>query len=99
MRWHVQRMRDVGRDLGIALGRLERFFSKRGDIIRMDDVMRQPRMIGLFAEQLLQDCTCLPPRRVGLVGGLVCSSECEGVENLRLVVVGYFCVIWPIASR
>ena len=68
MRRHVQRVRRRRRDLRVAPRRLERAVGKRGHVVAVNDVVREPGVFGLLGEQLLEHRAGLQLAGVGLVG-------------------------------
>jgi hypothetical protein len=55
VRGHVLRVRDRGRNLGVAPGGVERERGQRRCVVRVDHVVRDARMIRVFAEERQQD--------------------------------------------
>ena len=81
-------MRRVRCDLRVAAGRIERARRQRRHVEAVDDVVREPRMLGLPRELLLEDRRRLQLVGVGLVGRQRRLAERQRVEDPRLDVVG-----------
>ena len=57
-----------GAILRVAPRRLERPWRQRGHVVAVDDVVREPGMVGLLGEQRFEDRARLQQVGVGLVG-------------------------------
>ena len=90
VRGHVQRVRRVGRDLGVAARRGHALLRDRRRVVAVDQVMRDAGVIGMLGELLLEDPGRLELRGVRLVGRELRPGEVQRVEDLRLVVVRVF---------
>src|SRR6202011_5721530 len=53
MRWHVQRMRRIGRNFRVTPRRYKSLLRQRWHVVRMDNVVCEPRMRGLLRKQFL----------------------------------------------
>ena len=80
-------MRRGRRDLGIALGRVETFLGNGRIVVEMDQVMRDAGMPRLALEDRLQNRRALELVGIGFVGGRRCDVECDGICDLRLIVL------------
>src|SRR5215471_1242642 len=69
MRRHMQCMRRVRRDLGVAPRSIERLLRKRRIVVGMDDVMSYPGMIWLLGKSLFQNRAGLLLVRICLISG------------------------------
>ena len=87
MRRHVERVRRRRRDRRVPPGRLERVIGERRDVVAVDDVVREPRMLRLASEQALEDCARLQPARIRLVRGLLGRGQRQRVEDRRFRIV------------
>ena len=86
VRRHVQRVRRRGRDRRVALRGETRAGSERGDVVGVDDVVRESRVIGLLRPERLEDPPRLDLLRVRLVRRQRRGDERDRVEDLRLRV-------------
>jgi hypothetical protein len=83
----VQRVRRRRRDLRIPLRSGQAAGRQRREIIAVDDVVGDSRMIGLLGKDLLQDCARLELARIRLVSVIRRLIQRQGVENRRLGVI------------
>src|ERR1022692_2657054 len=90
MRWHVQRMRRIRRDVRVTSRGHQRPSCQRRHIVRMDNVMCQPGMRWLLFKQFLEDRSRLQPPRVGLVCRIFRSRDRQRIEDLCLMVFRIF---------
>ena len=88
VRGHVKRMRRGRRDLRVAAGGIERARRQRRHVEAVDDVVREPRMIGLPGEFLLEDAGRLQLVGVRLVGRQRRLIQRQRVEDPRFGIVG-----------
>ena len=87
MRWHVQGVGRIGRNLRVALRRNQRPACQRWHVVGMDDVVGQPGMGRLLFEQFLEDRPRLEPPGVGFIRGIFGRCDRQRVEDLRLMVL------------
>ena len=87
----MQRVRRVGCNGGVTARRGQALRGDRWRVVAVDQVVRDPRMVGMFRELLFEDRGRLEIRGICLVGGRLCPREVQSVEDLRLVVVRVFC--------
>ena len=84
---HVERVRRGGRELGVAVGRLQPALGERRVVVGMDQVVHDARVVRLARELRLQDLGRLELPRVGLVGRQCCDVERERMVDRGLGVV------------
>src|SRR6266852_3336438 len=77
-----------GGNARVAPGRGHAFLRDGRSVIAVDEVVRDPGMVGIFRELLLQDVRGGQVGLIALIGQGLRRGEVEGVENLRLVVSG-----------
>ena len=87
VRRHMQRMRRIRRDAGVALRAWQAFLRDRWRVVGVDQVMRDARMVRVFSELLLEDRRRLERVAIGLVGALLDGDQVERIENLRFVIL------------
>src|SRR5204862_5067407 len=75
VRRHVQRVRRVGSDAGVALGGRHALLRDRRRVIAVDEVVRDARMVRILGELLLQYRRRLERIAVGLVGLLLDGNQ------------------------
>src|SRR5215469_7869488 len=90
MGWHMQSMRSIRSDLRVALCCLQGSRCERRDVVGMDDVVRESGMIWFFLEQCFQNRTCLEQASIRFICWIFGFGDCQGIENLCLVVGGVF---------
>src|SRR6476661_4869248 len=69
------------RNLAIALGRSYRSRSQRWNVIGVDDVVGQSRMIWILFKKLFQHCSGFELFCVSLIGWVGGSRESQGVKD------------------
>ena len=88
VRGHVQRMRRRRRDLRVARGGVERLWGERGDVVAVNQVVGQARMIRLRLEERLEDRAGGQLVLVSLVAGQRRLGQRQRVEHGRFGVLG-----------
>jgi hypothetical protein len=88
MRRHVQSVRDRRRDFRIAACRREAGRRERRDVVAVDQIMCDARMVRLLGEDRFEDRRRLLLVGEGLIGGKGIGIEGEGIEDRGLPVVG-----------
>ena len=83
----MQRVRSIGRDGGVATRRVDPSRGKGWRIVGVDEVVREPRMIGVRRVQLFERRRSGELLRVRLVRGIGGGEHRERVEDLRLRIV------------
>ena len=83
----MQRVKCVWRNLVVELGRRHAHRRERREIIAVDQVVRDARMVRLLFRLLVQDPGCFELLREILVVEVDSSVEREGVEDCRLGVL------------
>ena len=86
----MQRVRRIGGNFCISLRRDQGAVRERGDVVRMNDVMSQPRMGRVLLEQFLEYRTRLESICVGLVAGVLRNRQRQGVKYLCFIVLRIF---------
>ena len=84
---HVERVRRVRRDLRVAPRRVERARRERRHVEAVNDVVREPGMLGLALELALEDAGGFQLVRVRLVGRQRRLVERQRIEDTRLDIV------------
>ena len=84
---HVKRVRHRGRDFGVAAGRRQPDFGERRVIVRVNDVVDDPRVLRQLLRQWVEDRGGLVLLCEGLVGGRRCRVERQRIEDRRLGIV------------
>ena len=80
-------MRHSRRQRRVAPRGDERLFRQRGGVIRVDDVVREARMVGHLGEQRLENLRRLPLLGVSLVGGHSRLRDRQRIENAQLDIL------------
>ena len=88
VRWHVQCMRSIRRNLGIAARRVDASLRNRRIIVKVDQVVNHAGMLRLAKIDLLENACALELICIGLVGQRRADIERKRVVDLRLVIVG-----------
>ena len=88
-----------GRDLGVALGRVEPARRDGRIVVEVDQVVGHAGVARLALEDRLEDGRPLELLRVGLVIGGCGGAQGERVADLRLVVAGIAPASAAIAAR
>jgi len=70
VRRHVKRVRRIGRDRGISARRLEAEFGRGGIVHRVNDVVRDARMVGVTRQHAIQNLATLLLPGIALIGGI-----------------------------
>ena len=81
-------MRHRGRDVGIAQRRRQPVFGHFRRVVGVDQVMRDPRMVGQLRPHRLQDRARLFLIGVGLVGRRRSRDQGEGIEHAAFPIIG-----------
>jgi hypothetical protein len=87
MRWHMQRMWRVRRDAGVKARGREAPGRERGRVVTMYQIMRDPRVIGIFGKLFLQDRGGPGVSREALVGLRLRACNIERAEYLSFIIV------------
>ena len=88
VRRHVLRVRHVGRDRRVPACRVQAVLGELRHIVRVDEVVCEPRMFGLRLEDRLEDRVRTALIRKGGIGGIRLTErdQRERVENRRFPV-------------
>ena len=80
VRRHVERVRLFGRDGRVSPGRVDRARRERRHVVAVDDVVREPRMVGMVRPEALEHRPGFQLIRVGLVGWVRREGQRQGIE-------------------
>ena len=88
VRGHVQRMRGIGSDVGIALRRLQSLVGNGRIVVAVDQIMRHAGVVGLGRKQRLEHLGRLQLVGIGFVGWIEIGRGDQRGDDRRLLVVG-----------